>query len=601
MAGRADVMAGRAFVSLYVDQSALVKGLRSASRQMQSFGMGIAKIGGSMMAAGGAVLGPLLTMTKQFADAGSALFDMSGRTGVSVEKLQTLGYAAQMTGVDMAGLEGAIRKMQKNGFSVDQMGAIADKLAAIEDPTKRAQAAMKIFGKTGTSMLPMLAGGAKGLAEFQATAERLGLVLSTKDAAAADTLGDAIDTLWGSFKGIRNQIGAALAPTLTKLATTLSENLVWAIEWVKANRETIVTIAKVAAIVVGVGGAITGLGMAFMAAGMALGGFASVIGLIGSALAFILSPLGLIITGLAVGTAAFITFTETGQWLAETIMGNFATAFGTVKQTISGVADALKAGEFKLAGEIAMTGLKLAFFEATKGIRTKWIEFSKSLVSVLIAAGQKMIEVISNVRKNIVYLSTGFDTWEAGETARALEADLEANKGSMSKRDYLIKRRNIRDDAAGAMLESTNRGDKKLGQIDSDKARWSASMDEFGNVVDENLNASLADGEARIAALREELAKLTGVAAERVVNLDNKPPPGPHKVAADGLGSAIKSGGVAATFSASALSALGQGGGPMANLVKINEEQKRIQAKQLKEQEKATIAWTKLEALLLIS
>jgi hypothetical protein len=575
-------MAGRAFVSLYVDQSALVKGLRSASRQMQSFGMGIAKIGGGMMAAGGAVLGPLLTMTKQFADAGSALFDMSGRTGVSVEKLQTLGYAAQMTGVDMAGLEGAIRKMQKNGFSVDQMGAIADKLAAIEDPTKRAQAAMKIFGKTGTSMLPMLAGGAKGLAEFQATAERLGLVLSTKDAAAADTLGDAIDTLWGSFKGIRNQIGAALAPTLTKLATTLSENLVWAIEWVKANRETIVTIAKVAAIVVGVGGAITGLGMAFMAAGMALGGFASMIGLIGSALAFILSPLGLVLTGIAVGTAAFITFTETGQWLANTLMGDFSTAFDTVKQTIGGITDALKAGEFRLAGEIAMTGLKLAFAEGTRTIKAVWTGFCMNLVGTFVKAAGLIVQAFYRARTNMAAIVEWVRVRTAEVATATAQHDLEIRRPNMSQRDYLVERERIRIEGADRMRAATGDSDTVLADINGEMGDWQRSFDDINDVIDNGVNIGLEESEAKIKALRDELSKLTGVAATRLAALPSTPPPTARTATVGSLGAAAKDL-TAATFSSAALIALGQGGGPMNKLVEINKDQLKSMREQIKE------------------
>lgn len=593
---------------LGLDKSALVKGLQSVGKQMQSFGAGIAMIGGAMTGLGGAVLGPLIEMSRQFANAGSILNDMSGRTGVSVEALGELGYAAQMTGVDMESLEGAIRRMQKNGFNVNQMGAIADKLSAIEDPTKRAQAAMKIFGKTGTSMLPMLAGGAKGLAEMRAEAERLGLVMSTEDAESADAMGDALDTLWASVKAVRNQIGAALAPTLTQLAKTLSEGIVRVINFAKANRETILTIAKVAAAVVGVGTAITAIGMAFMAAGMAVGGFAS-------ALAMVLSPLGLILSGLAIGTAAFLTFTDTGRWMAETLMNDFGTAFGTVKDTIRGVTDALKAGEFRLAGEIAMTGLKLAFFEATKSIHAVWIQFNKKLIDTLVSAGKAMIGVIQKVANKINEAWGGFQIWARGSDdyskAEAIAKEmheLKARRSSMTPEAFEKAYRDLVARTSGTLeAEATKNNDifaetdARTAGIDAMAENWAAGLDEFGAAVDENLNAKLGEGEARIAALRAELAKETGTAATALAALPKTSAPGAHKAGDVGLGGVAKGGGVAATFSATALAALGQGSGPMDKLVKINEDQKKIQTQQLKEQSKMSADLAKVGALLTLA
>ena len=44
---------------------------------------------------------------------GSDLLDMSQRTGVSVEALSELGFAAEQSGADMETLEAGLRKMQK--------------------------------------------------------------------------------------------------------------------------------------------------------------------------------------------------------------------------------------------------------------------------------------------------------------------------------------------------------------------------------------------------------------------------------------------------------------------------------------------------------
>ena len=72
-----------------------------------------AAIGAGLSGLGAGIVLPLVGAAKSFADAGSVLNDASARTGVSVEALSALSYAAQQTGTDLGTVEGAIRKMQK--------------------------------------------------------------------------------------------------------------------------------------------------------------------------------------------------------------------------------------------------------------------------------------------------------------------------------------------------------------------------------------------------------------------------------------------------------------------------------------------------------
>jgi hypothetical protein len=98
---------------------------------------------------------------------------MSRRTGIAVETLSLLDYAADQTGTSLETVEVAVRRMQKSvagvadetegttgkldflgltaeklaGLNVDQQfAAIAAALRSIDDPTQRAAAAMKVFG-----------------------------------------------------------------------------------------------------------------------------------------------------------------------------------------------------------------------------------------------------------------------------------------------------------------------------------------------------------------------------------------------------------------------------------------------------------------------
>ena len=96
MANAQGIRAGEAFVELFADDSRLVKGLKKASARLKGWGESVTAAGKSMLAGGGAILGALAGSAKVFADMGSELSDMSTRTGVSVEALSELGYAAKI-------------------------------------------------------------------------------------------------------------------------------------------------------------------------------------------------------------------------------------------------------------------------------------------------------------------------------------------------------------------------------------------------------------------------------------------------------------------------------------------------------------------------
>src|SRR5689334_9556301 len=107
MAGRGEIRAGKAFVELSLKDN-LTKGLKNASQKLKDFGGGVATVGAGVAALGTGIVAPLLAAASRFADVGSALNDMSARTGVSAQALTELGHAADMTGATMEGVEKGI-------------------------------------------------------------------------------------------------------------------------------------------------------------------------------------------------------------------------------------------------------------------------------------------------------------------------------------------------------------------------------------------------------------------------------------------------------------------------------------------------------------
>jgi hypothetical protein len=134
---------------------------------------------------------------------------MSAATGVGVEALSALSYAAKQTGVDIgalqgglkglakftgnvaAGSKGAIQTLQQLGISAStfmaarpeqRLALLADGLQTIPDPGVRAALAMKTLGRAGEALLPMLADGSAGLNAFISRAQELGIVITDEEA-----------------------------------------------------------------------------------------------------------------------------------------------------------------------------------------------------------------------------------------------------------------------------------------------------------------------------------------------------------------------------------------------------------------------------------
>ena len=113
MATAQGIRAGKAFVELFADDNQLVRGLRRAEKKVKAFGDSVRSLGLKTAGIGSAILAPMGAAAKSFADMGSRLWDMSKRTGVSVEALSALGYAAEQSGAGVEAFENGIRRMQR--------------------------------------------------------------------------------------------------------------------------------------------------------------------------------------------------------------------------------------------------------------------------------------------------------------------------------------------------------------------------------------------------------------------------------------------------------------------------------------------------------
>jgi len=314
----AGVRACKAYVELYADRTSLTRELRQAQGQLRQWGSSISTAGAQMLAAGSALLAPLILATKQFMSTGDALDKMSSRVGASVEFLSALGHAAELGGTDIAAMEVGIRKLQRTAYDasrgpgtakdafaelgVNVMGAGAQlktseqlfmesaaALSRMQDNTRKAALATVVFGKAGTSLLPMLTAGKEGLLAMMEEAKRLGLVMSTQDAKAAAELTDAWTRLISTFKRVMVEIGGTLAPMMKDLADTVRGILAPMMGFVRQNQELAVGLTKTL-------GAVTATGAALFIVGKAM-----------RLLAAVTSPAGIAVLALTIGIGAMAT------------------------------------------------------------------------------------------------------------------------------------------------------------------------------------------------------------------------------------------------------------------------------------------------------
>ena len=182
-----------------------------------------------------------LSYATNVANAADYMNDLAARTGIGVEALQSLQMAGKLSGVD--DITGAVQKLavaignaaasgETSAFTnlgldfeqlqamspEEQFKAIQAAIAALPTEAERAAAAVKIFGKAGVELLPLMS---QNLAEVEQRMRRLGAIIGADQVEAIASMNDALDMVKATFDGIIGQVVGNLAPVVESMANDL--------------------------------------------------------------------------------------------------------------------------------------------------------------------------------------------------------------------------------------------------------------------------------------------------------------------------------------------------------------------------------------------
>jgi len=205
--------------------------------------------------AAAAVTGGIVALAKNAIDLADDMRDLSQRTGVSIQTLGQFKIAAELSGSSLEGVAKGLTFLNKNMVaaatgteaaaaafktigvattdaqgnlrSADQVFLdIADRFATLRDGPEKAALAMKVFGKAGAELIPILNLGSEEI-------QRFGLNISQDFADKADAFNDQIGIANAQLTNLTIQIGSALLPVFNGLLLTLTQSVAQIGQWIQ--------------------------------------------------------------------------------------------------------------------------------------------------------------------------------------------------------------------------------------------------------------------------------------------------------------------------------------------------------------------------------
>ncbi len=426
-------------------------------------------MGTSVAAAGTAMA---VAMVKKGLDSVDAMAKLSDKTSIGMEALFGFKVAADDVGVSLESVTGAVTKLQRNiseaaagnevmaqafvkiGLSAEALrqlqpeqafGKVIDALNEVPNKADAVAIKMQLLGRSAVELTNFLAIGSKGLEEYTAKAEKLGITVNRFDAKKVEDANDAFAELGHVVDGVGQQMAIALAPFLHQGANDIADYFLKGKESVVSMESVVGTLGETIAVTADVfqGFGIIVASVADMVAFIS-SAFWNLIGIIHRTIE-VVATLGIgydtlgkilgattdnIVSGFKVMASAIgVAAAETSEAIASTILD----ASGDVLEDRS-LSEAANAELERVKAEAVLTGS--AMLETMKNLKTSSVEESGIIADMASAADERLEAARANLKK--------LTTYSYGNTVRdALEAirlkTEEAKKGFIDARTELEK------------------------------------------------------------------------------------------------------------------------------------------------------------------
>ncbi len=402
-------------VTLGLDSAAFDTGADAARKKATALGAGLKTAIVAAAAAAAAAVGALAIAVKGSLNEADDMSKSAAKLGVPIEELSQLKYAADLSGVSMDGLSTAFKKLSTNMAEAQngsksatdifkQIGAsatdsdgklkasgavlmeLADRFSAIPDGAAKSAMAVKLFGRAGLDLIPLLNGGSAALREMMAEADALGLTLSAETGKAAEQFNDNLSRLGYAASGLVTQLTAVLAPALS----VISDALVVAARGLLTLIQYLPTVAEYVAVA---GGALlvafgptvlAGIGAITVAIGTALVG-----AIVAMGVAIAANPLGALAIGIAAAIVAIYAFRD------------------DIKQAIG--VDVI--GIVKSAANMVINSFRAAF----EDIKMVWAQFPNVIGAAVVGAVNAVVGAVqAMISKAVGLLNTFIATANTG-------------------------------------------------------------------------------------------------------------------------------------------------------------------------------------------
>lgn len=233
-----------AFAALTIDLNArlanieagLDKAVHLAERRAQTIQNAFGKLSGALSVLGGAAaVGGVASLAKSAIDTADNLAKLSQKIGISVEDLSGYRVAADLSGLSLEQFSTGVAKLAKNvaegsddlkalgitSRDINQvLPALAETFARMPDGAEKTALAMRLMGRAGAEMIPLLNGGGEALRRMLEQGRELAPI-TTEMAKASEEFNDSLTRLKTSASNLGFALAKHVLPPLNEMLSNI--------------------------------------------------------------------------------------------------------------------------------------------------------------------------------------------------------------------------------------------------------------------------------------------------------------------------------------------------------------------------------------------